>query len=373
MKTEFLFAAAIFLAGCSGQSHPGPTESTPSVSTAARSDAQSDARSTARSAVRVKVAAPTSGTIAKTVEVTGTLEPNRSVAIHAMEGGQVTQVLVDIGARVAHDELLLVLANPALTQAHIEAAAEAAAAQASWERLSSAFESSRGLTSRESLDRATSARASSAARSEALSARVALLELRAPFSGRITARHVDEGALVGSGLQGGASVLELQEDHVLRCVVPLPEVDAVGISKGTPVTITFPGVGGAPLASSVSRTSGALASASRAMRVEIDLPNGDGALTPGQYARVAFSAERTTDVWLLPVASRVMHDDRATVLVVGPDNRVVRRPIVEGRSNASHFEVLGAGWSAGDRVIIAGKSLVRPGDQVEAVSLEITD
>ena len=358
MKSEILFATvALFLGGCSAPSEPGPT---PASSTAANL-AQFIALP------RVQVAAPVEGTIAKTVKITGTLEPNRQVAIHAMEGGQVLEVEPEIGDRVDRDQLLLTLVNPALTQMLVEANAESAAAEAGWTRLAAAFELSPGLTSRKALSLAEAAHFAAAARVEALAARVGFLEIRAPFAGRITARYVDEGALVGSGLEGGGAVLELQEDQSLRLVVPLPEVDAVGISRGTPVSIMFPGVGGEAVSATVSRTAGSLGSASRSMRVEIDLPNASGSLMPGQYARVAFAAERTADVWLLPVASRVMHDDRPTVMVVGPDGAVARRPIIEGRSNASHFEVLGSGWSADDRVITGGKSLVRPGDRVEAV------
>jgi len=356
-KFHILIFIAALLQGCAA----------PTADTSSPAALGSSASSEVDSALpRVAVAAPQAGSIAETIEITGTVEPNRSVALHAMEAGAVQQVLVDIGDAVLLGDVLVQLVNPALEQSHIEALAEASAAESKWSRLSAAFESSRSLISRDDLDHASAEHTASKARAEALAARVAMLQLKAPFSGHITGRYVDEGALVGSGLEGGEPVLEVQEDHAVRVVVPVPEVNAVGISRGTPVEITFPGKGGAAISATVTRTSGALAPASRTMRVEIDLNNSAGEFTPGLYARVAFTAERPDPVWLLPVASRVMHEDRPTVLVV-TDGVVTRRPINEGRSSASHFEVLGPDWYASDRVIVSGKNLVSPGDRVEAV------
>ncbi|HVR50876.1 MAG TPA: HlyD family secretion protein, partial [Pseudorhodoferax sp.] len=58
-------------------------------------------------------------------------------------------------------------------------------------------------------------------------------------------------------------------------------------------------------------------------------------------------------------------DGSASSLVVGPDDKLVKRAVVVGRAVANRWQVL-EGLQAGDRVLVEGSQRARVGDLVRA-------
>src|SRR6202043_2783154 len=66
----------------------------------------------------------------------------------------------------------------------------------------------------------------------------AYLQITAPFAGVVTDRLVHPGALVGTGAD--AVLLVIQQGSRLRVVVPVPEEDVGGITRGANVSFHVP-------------------------------------------------------------------------------------------------------------------------------------
>ncbi len=125
----------------------------------------------------------------------------------------------------------------------------------------------------------------------------------APFAGVVTARNIDVGALIDSGSAGGSKMelFHLAETDKLRVFVDVPQVYAQDMQPGVPATLTLPQWPGRPLHGAVARTSGAINSASRTLRVEVDVDNQDGAVLPGAYALVDLDVTASHPLLSVPV------------------------------------------------------------------------
>ena len=93
-------------------------------------------------------------------------------------------------------------------------------------------------------------------------------------------------------------------------------------------------------------------------------PNSQGLLLPGMYVRATLSQATVANAILVPQAA-VSRDPRggATVLVVGPGNKAVRKPITADRTVGDRWLVT-AGLEPGERVIVEGLIKVKAGQPV---------
>ncbi|MEO7937550.1 MAG: efflux RND transporter periplasmic adaptor subunit [Burkholderiaceae bacterium] len=94
------------------------------------------------------------------------------------------------------------------------------------------------------------------------------------------------------------------------------------------------------------------------------VPNPDGILMPGMYVQSLLPTGQSSDALLVPQQA-VMRDiaGKANVMVVGPDNKVARRPIEVDRAIGSRWMV-SSGLAVGDKVVVDGFQRIKPGDTV---------
>ncbi len=317
---------------------------------------------------KVEVVKPRKRSFTAEALITGTARPNQIVTLYAMEGGMLMQMRKDIGDRVRQGETIAVLGNPLLQQQQIKWQAETKAKKANYERLNSVYEKTPALTNIQMVENAEAEYLSAKANLDAVNKRIGFLTLKAPFSGIITKRFVDKGAMIQSGLNQSnpQALFELQEINPIRLTIPVPESDAVGIQKGMDVQVTLPGLSGTTLVAKVSRISNALDPMSKTMQVEIDLENPDGKILSGMYAKALLQIDSRENILSLPVIAKVNYKNEDYVFAV-EDGKVKRLPVRIGLSNQDYFEVLNDDITSDTQVIVQGKGLVKPGQIVEPI------
>ncbi len=330
-----------------------------------------DTTSSKNSIQNVEVVNPsTNSFIAETV-VAGTAEPNRSVMLYAMEGGMVEKVHKDIGDQVHKGETIVELRNPELYRQKQQLEAELEGKKSTYERLESSYAKTPALTPKQILEDARAAYLSAQAKLDGVTDRIGFLYVRAPFSGVLTARNVDEGALVQSGMSNSnaTALVEIQENNPIRLSIPLPGSDAAAIGVGMEALVSFPELAGQAFHANVSRTSNSFDRDSRTMLVEIDIDNADGKIKPGMYAKVSMQIASRENVMTLPVTAQVIVKGQPCVLVV-EDGLVRLVELKKGLANKDYFEVLNDDIGAQAQVIVKGKGLVKAGDTVKAVNVK---
>jgi RND family efflux transporter MFP subunit len=317
---------------------------------------------------KVEVVHPKQRSFLAEVLITGTAKPNQIVSLYTMESGMISRMRKDIGDRVHEGEKIGTLENPELQQQQLKWKAELHAKKANYDRLNAVYIKTPALTNIQMVENAEAEYLSTKATLDAINNRIGFLTIKAPFSGIITKRFVDKGALIQSGLNQSnpQAIVEIQEIDPIRLSIPVPESDAISISEGMDVKVTFSELSGKVRQAKVSRISNALDPKSKTMQVEIDLKNPDGILMSGMYAKVLLQINSRDNILSLPAIAKTSHKNESYVLVV--ENKTVKRiPVKIGLSDRNYFEVLNAEITAETKVIVQGKGLVNQGQIVEPI------
>jgi RND family efflux transporter MFP subunit len=224
----------------------------------------------------------------------------------------------------------------------------------------------------ESLEKAVGVQRSNVAAAEANLARIERMQtylvVKAPFDGVITLRNVDVGALVNAG---STLIFRIAQTSMLRTYLNVPQEQASSVRTGQPAQISVSNLPGRQFAGAVARTANALDPASRTLLVEVHVPNREGALLPGMYARVELVSPRTDAPLLIPSDALIARGEGTEVAVVRPDHRVHLQKIEVGRDFGDRLEVAG-GLRDGDILVANPGDAVREGLEVQPVPIKVT-
>jgi RND family efflux transporter MFP subunit len=115
----------------------------------------------------------------------------------------------------------------------------------------------------------------------------------------------------------------------------------------------------------ITRTSWSLDKANRSLRVEIDLPNGDGKMRPGMYAKVDILLSQRDDVLTLP-ATAIVRDGGATYCCLVVSGKIDRRKVEVGLRSGADVEIR-SGLDADETVVLARADSLVQGQSVEVM------
>jgi RND family efflux transporter MFP subunit len=313
------------------------------------------------------------------VQLPATLRGYQEALIYARTGGYVGRWHKEIGDQVKHGEVLVSVSAPEQEQELLQARAtrEQIQARTTLARTSlKRWEAQRQFqaVSQQQFEEKSSEAEQAAADLAAADANVlrlqnvlALQQVRAPFDGVITRRHVDTGALV---IAGTTELFAMAQVKTLRLTVWVPQSYASEVRRGQLVSVRVHGVQNA-FPGTIEHVSGAIDVSTRSRQVDIAVPNEDGRLLPGAYAEVGLSLNNSRDSLLIPPSVLVINKDGPRVAVVGPDDRIVFRSVRLGRDLGKEIEVL-EGISATDRLVTSPADLLRDGDSVKVKAASST-
>jgi RND family efflux transporter MFP subunit len=187
----------------------------------------------------------------------------------------------------------------------------------------------------------------------------------APFSGVITKRNIDIGALINAGNGGmNQELFDIARIDPIRVYVDVPENYAGAIHPGVHADIQLAELVGQHFTGSVARTANAIDPNTRTLRTEIDVPNPDGRLLPGAYAQVHLALKVEKPLLSVPVNALLFRAEGVRAAVVGSDGKVHLKPVAIGRDYGAEVEVLG-GVEASDSVILNPSDSLEEGQPVE--------
>jgi len=150
-------------------------------------------------------------------------------------------------------------------------------------------------------------------------------------------------------------VVTVARIDLVRVFVDVPEPSAPYVQRGAPATLEVAANPSQKFKGSVTRYADALDPATRTMRTEVDLPNTDAALRPGQYGNLVITLEDRADALSLP-HSVVHRDDRGSLIYVLQDGKAVERRVQLGLASDQRVEIV-QGLTDGVQVISAAQEL----------------
>ena len=295
--------------------------------------------------------------------------------IFARTNGYLLRWYKDIGSKVEKGELLASIDTPEVDQELSQARASREQIKAAlglakisadrWENLRKS-----DSVSQQEADQQTSGYQQAKANLAAADANVRRLEdlesfksVYAPFTGVLTRRNVDPGALINSGAAAGREMFDIARVDPLRVYVSVPQAYAPNIRAGMKANVTLQEFPGQKFVGTVARTAEAIDPATRTLNTEVDVPNKEGQLLPGSFGQVHFATGTSVPRITIPVNAMLFRAEGPRVAVVDKDGKVHLRPITIGRDFGATLEILG-GLEVSDQIIINPSDSLEEGQQV---------
>lgn len=323
----------------------------------------------------VAVAAPDTRVRRSTIDLPGRLEAYSQAQLFARVSGYLKEWKADIGAKVKAGDLLAEIDAPDLDQQIMQAEADLAAAKANSALAEATLERGQllmpsGAVSKQTLDQ----RAADAANrqglvksSQANLDRLRVLEkykrITAPFDGLVTSRATDVGALINAGAGGGPALFVVSDTAKLRAYVNVPQTYVPNIKVGTKAQITVPEYAGRTFTATVEASAQSVEVSSGTTRMLLVIDNTKGELMTGAFANVRLELPKADNAIHIPASALIFDQSGLRVAVVGPDDRVILKPVTISRDLGREVEVA-TGLTAQDRVIESPPDGLAEGDQV---------
>jgi RND family efflux transporter MFP subunit len=295
--------------------------------------------------------------------------------IYARTSGYLRTWNTDIGTPVTKGQLLAEIETPEVDQQLSQARADLATARAN-EALSNstnarwqALLSTESVSKQDAEEKSGDSAAKKAAADSAAANVARLHELEsfkrvvAPFTGVITARNTDIGALINAGQSAGSELFRIADTRKLRVYVRVPETFAAVTRPGLEAELRFAEQPNRPFAAKTVRTSNALDPILRTLQVELELDNAKGEIFPGAYAEVHFKLPISAETLRLPANTVLFRAAGLQVATLDGEQRVKLKSIVQGRDFGNTIEVL-SGLEANDTVVLNPPDSIANGVQV---------
>jgi RND family efflux transporter MFP subunit len=348
-----------------------------------------DAEAALNAPVPVNVIQPSRAPAADTISLPGNLRPWQEVSIFARTSGYLKDFKVDISNNVKAGQLMAEIETPEVDQQLRQAEATVLQTQAAAAKAASDLELAKvtyaryerlagtGSVTAQDLDQKHSDMSVAQANVEAAKANIAAAQasvqrlqqmqnfqkVTAPFSGVVTGRAYDVGALILADPTDSniAPMFKIAENDVLRVFVNVPQSSALQVRKGMEVKVTARELPNKTFTGMVMGTTNYLDQASRSLLTEVKVDNekqdnGDFMLLPGMYVSVSFVIQRTNPPLELP----------APALISGPAGNEVAL----AQNGYVHFVKVTLGKDYGDKIeIVSGleggeQVIANPGERI---------
>ena len=368
MSSLWVLSLAVCAAGCSKQ--------------------DDSAKSPPPAEVAVVTIAPQ--TVPITTELPGRTSAYRIAEVRPQVSGIIQKRLFTEGSEVKAGQQLLQI-DPSTYRAAVgnsqaalaHANAQLVAAQLLAERYASL--TGQGVVSKQDNDNAVAARAQAqadvaSAKAQLESARINLTFTRvlAPISGRIGRALATEGALVTSGQQGAlATIQQLDPIYVdvsqsstelLRLQRQLASGELrPADANGAEVSLTLEDGSAYREKGRLQFSEVSVNANTGSVLLRAVFPNPQGELLPGMFVRAQLSQGVKRDAFLVPQRGVTRNrKGEATVMLVGPQNKVAERVVKAERSIGDQW-LITEGLTAGNRVIVDGLQKVHDGSTVKTI------
>lgn len=331
----------------------------------------------------VNVVEPKSGAALEEIVLPGNTQAFSDTPIYARTNGYLKRWYVDIGAHVKQGQLLAEIETPEIDQQLEQARADLQTAEANeqlaqitatrWQNLLKT-----DSVSKQETDQAVKDLSAKQATVESMTANVHRLEqlqsferIYAPFSGVITARNTDIGALINAGAGGMPQELfHMAAVNRLRIYVAVPEVDSEAAQNGAKAALSLDEYPGETFQGTIVRNSDAIDLNSRTLNVEVDIDNRDGRIRPGAYVfvhlKIPEKSTGATASLTIPANTLLFRSEGLRVGVVRGD-RAELVPITIGRDYGSTVEVI-SGLKPTDQVIVNPSDSLTTGTPVRVIA-----
>ena len=351
-----LVIAAVTLAGCKrGEAGDAKAEATPAPTTVGPENV-----------VVVALAELASGPA-----ISGNLQAAQDATVRAQIGGTVLQTMVDEGSRVTTGTLLARIDDRTIRDQYLSARSAVTSAQSAADVAQRNLERSERLASAGAIadrDLETARTQSVAAQSQLADAKARLTlqekqladaQIRAPFTGIVSKRHVSGGDVV----QPGGEMFTVVDPTSMRLEASVPASQLNAIKVGSPVLFSVSGYPERSFTGKITRINPVADPATGQVRVVVSLPNAGNNLVGGLFAEGRVASERR--MALVAPASAVDVTGVRPYVIRLKEGKVERVEVELGLHDEESERVeIKNGLSKGDTLLTGAARGISPGTPV---------
>jgi len=292
---------------------------------------------------------------------TGTLLANEEVELRLEVPGRVTGIFFAEGSKVKKGDLLLKIDDRELKAQLRGKEIEEKQASDEESRKHRLFEI-KGI-SQEEYDKAANALGMIKAEKEVIQSQLAKREIVAPFDGIIGLRYTSEGSFVSANML----VATMQDIDPIKVEFSVPEKYVKQIKKGTEITVLV-GDSKEEYKGSVYAVESKIDLATRTIKARAKIPNPNGDLIPGSFAKVDITLEQLPNAIVIPSESVIpeLNGEKVFICINGKVRSV---PVKTGIRTENSIQIV-EGLNPQDTLIITGLLQLADGKAVEIRDLK---
>ena len=293
------------------------------------------------------------------IRTIGSLQSDESVKIAAEVPGRIAEILFQEGQPVKQDDILVKL-DDALARAELaDAQARQKLAQANLDRAHQLARTGSGTE--RARDEAVAASEQGRAAVELAQARLDKHTIRAPFSGIAGLRGLSVGAFVNTG----AEVISLEKVDQLKVDFSVPEIYLTDVKVGQTVEVMVDALPDRRFVGTIYAIAPLVDVNGRSLRVRARLPNSDGLLRPGLFARIVIKGGEQ-QVVVVPESAVTPRGGESFVFRI-ENGRAIETKVELGPRKAGEVEIR-KGLPPDSVVVTAGQQRLRDGAAVTVVA-----
>ena len=317
-----------------------------------------DAELEAATPVPVETALPSRADILATYDATTTIASDADAPVVAKVDGEVVQLLVEEGDRVASGQVLAELDGERLRLEMLSAKANLDQVRGEYNRYTDL--AARGLVSEAMFESLRYDLEALEATYELAQLNYGYSKIRAPITGIVSSRYVK----LGQSINVSDVAFHITDGSELLAYLQIPQAELGKFSAGQSATLTVDAMPDTTYSAKIARISPTIDMRNGTFRATAFIDNESGELAPGMFARFSIAYDRHTDALVIPRAALIEEDDQTSVYVVS-DGAVARRVIEVGIESEDLVEVIG-GLGTDEAVVVTGQSSLRDGSKVLA-------
>ena len=314
------------------------------------------ATTTKKEAEKVKVLTLESERIAKTLELSSTLEGYETMNISPSITGHIEHIYVEVGSRVQKGAMLVRMDQTQLNTTRINLA-----------------------STKTELDRVTALKASGSVSEQVYDQTKAgydqLVEaerfqnentfVKAQFAGVISAKNFEDGEMYT-----GAPILTLTQISRLKAIINIPETYFPKVKQGMKVEVESDIYPGEVFPATIEIVYPTVDPQSHTFQAKLNIPNNSEKIRPGMYVRTRLAVGEV-DAIVVPYQSVLKLTGSNDRYVFVNDGGTARRVAVTlGQRFDDRIEVLpieDGAMKAGDQLVVTGQARLVDGDKLEIV------
>lgn len=293
---------------------------------------------------------------------TGSILANEEVELRSEVSGKITDIYLEEGKTVEHDQLLLKI-NDSELQAQLQRARyrlDLATERESRQR--KLLE--KGGISQEDYDATLNEVNVLKSEIQLIQAQIDKTEVRAPFDGRVGLKYVSDGSYITPTTR----VASLQNINPVKLDFSVPERYVNRVSVGDKISFTVQGTD-KTFEGEIYAIEPKIDSQTRTLQLRALSDNEEGLLVPGAFANLELILETIDNALMIPTIGLIPEVQGQKVFLYR-DGLVVEQRVQTGIRTPERVQII-EGLEPGDTVLTTGLLQVRDGMSVQIDSLEV--